>query len=42
LAGLTASAALPVPVFSVIAGHTGMLKEIPVIIAGVGASCAFS
>ncbi|RKG29740.1 SLC13 family permease [Acinetobacter tianfuensis] len=37
----TASAALLVPVFAVIADQMGMPKEILVIIIGIGASCAF-
>ncbi|TCM69179.1 sodium-dependent dicarboxylate transporter 2/3/5 [Acinetobacter calcoaceticus] len=37
----TASAALLVPVFAVIADQMGMPKEILVVIIGIGASCAF-
>lgn len=37
----TASAALLVPVFAVIADQMGMPKEILVIVIGIGASCAF-
>ncbi len=37
----TASAALLVPVFAVIADQMGMPKEVLVIVIGIGASCAF-
>ena len=37
----TASAALLVPVFAVIADQMGLPKEILVIVIGIGASCAF-